>query len=128
LGKDNGGAIFKYNPTLEHVLPNKFEENWINDLLSWNNSLTKEQIIEKVKLSINKFGNYCLLTQSWNAKNSNLSFELKKNKLKSLVSPLWRNTLNPKIDIANKEKWNFEEIEARNSELIRIIIEEIYDN
>lgn len=100
------------NFTIEHIMPQKLSEDWINDLTDWG--LTNlEKIDEHHSKYLNRLGNLTITKN--NSRMSNYSFKIKSNDHYSKSSLL----INKKICEFNK--WTSKEIEQRNQELAKMI-------
>lgn len=117
----DGEFIKRPNISIEHIMPEN-NEQWINELQS---DEEKNEFKEKFDSYLNKIGNYLVLTRKSNSKSYNNTFnEKKKDVYKDLISPLYKND-DFSIDISQKEKWTFQDIDKRTKSLIEYITKNV---
>ncbi|MDP4040353.1 DUF262 domain-containing protein [Mycoplasma mycoides] len=108
--------------TLEHIMPQTLNDEWIKYIAS-NENTSEQDVIDKHKTYLNKIGNLCFIDLSKNSKISNYSFEDKKSKLYRIVSsPLINGSDNLKdynIDSINSYNvWGFSQIQKRTEQIV----------
>ena len=139
--KSEAKAILKGKVTVEHIMPEKWKENWplpeteqpsdeylkgrldkmgellkkreqlAEDLSELSDQLAPKDALEKRKEAIKQFGNLTLVTQPLNADLSNAGWILKKKKLSEHTKIAMNR------DLLEYEDWNEETIRQRGEEL-----------
>ena len=100
---------------LEDILTPKFEIEhiWPDDASKLNLSEDLEEIHEQCK---DKLGNLTIASKSWNARWGNESFETKRKEYQN-------STLRIQKELSDFEEWNKEQIEKRETHIIKFAIE-----
>ncbi|HQX18109.1 MAG TPA: DUF262 domain-containing protein [Anaerolineales bacterium] len=108
--KSGGYTVLDNTPTIEHILPQTPSSEWKAHLgTNWEEIYTE---------NLHTLGNLTLVTQEWNSKLSNSSFENKKNILASHALTLNKEYFKQKI-----VKWDEKAIQDRANFLVDTILE-----
>jgi uncharacterized protein with ParB-like and HNH nuclease domain len=108
--KSGGYTVLNNPPTIEHILPQTPSPEWRTYLgANWEEIYTDK---------LHTLGNLTLVTQEWNSKLSNSSFENKKSLLSSHALILNKEYFKRKI-----EKWDDKAIQDRANFLVDTILE-----
>ena len=119
----------KYDFTLEHIMPQKWKENWINVPAYDENGKIIETIEEKEivrRKSIYQIGNMTLLKSKLNSSVSNSSFSEKKSGKNGKLGIDHYSGLLITKEVTNEEEWNDLKIYKR-TQLMEDRIREIWD-
>lgn len=92
--------------TIEHIMPQKLEENWKIEL--------GEDFQKIHKLYIHNIGN--LILTEFNSEIGNKSFEEKKRKLAT-------SSLNYRLDVINRDRWDEQNIKAHQTNMINNLLD-----
>lgn len=107
--------------TLEHIIPQTPNSEYKKEFDDPN----FDENLEKYK---NNLGNFLMISQRMNAKESNNNFQQKKinYEKKCNSSFLYRNYENSTIGISNKNQFKFDEVISRTKEISIYITKEVY--
>lgn len=100
------------NVHLEHIMPQKLTDEWKEYLIKNNENVDYSNVINEHQDKLNMIGNFLLLSQNLNSSISNDIFINKKDIYSSYSthSLLFNNVFNKKIDIYEKNVWDFKAI------------------
>lgn len=99
----------------EHIMPQSLDNNWI-EYLKNQTEKNKQQILALHQENVNRIGNLAIIKGDWNKAMSNRLFDKKKNDYEKSEFTKTRN-------LADYEKWNFEQIEQRSKDFAKIALE-----
>lgn len=128
-GEDNYSDTLLYNKTLEHVLPQKWEKNWLNvpcydraDDGQWIEITEYEEVLKQRRAKIYSLGNMTLLASKLNTSISNEAFKYKIEGKKEKGIKYFVGTLSVAqeiVDSYNEEpNWDERKIIERESVLL----------
>ncbi|WP_339023149.1 DUF262 domain-containing HNH endonuclease family protein [Spiroplasma endosymbiont of Crioceris asparagi] len=125
--------IYREKNSLEHIMPQKLNQKWLEELREFYPNKNDSWILDKHKEMNNYLGNYAFLDKNDNSKlkNREFSFKLKQIYSKSKCPLFTMDFVIPQNDeiknILKLEKFDFEIIKARNSKMARIAANIYYE-
>lgn len=120
--KEIASGIFDYD--IEHVLPQEYEDCWLDDLRLWNKGMPDEKIADEVSLLCDTIGNLTLT--DYNRELQNFGLKRKQYHKKQNNREVGYRCSNVKIckdDFGTIEQWSFEDIRKRSLAIGNEIIE-----
>ena len=114
-------SIESYNETtVEHVLPQKYDENWsetMDSIFSEHKAISDDEKYNCQRSVINSLGNLTILKGGKNSGLGNKSWEYKKGRFT-------KGSFN-EIEISQQDSWNEETIRERGIKILKIMVEKI---
>jgi hypothetical protein len=114
--KEVAGDISEFD--IEHVLPQEYDDYWLEDLKSWHPELSDGKIADEVDLVADTIGNLTLT--DYNRELQNFNLKRKQYHKKANGNEVGYKCSNIKIckdDFGTISKWTFEDIRQRSAKI-----------